>query len=711
MRKPTSAWWKRKEARRSVRDLNSDFRHRIGAPSQPVLALCQLMLVSISFLLLLTGCSGNSPKSPISVSVTPASARVNVGLTAKFTASVTGSSNNAVSWVVNGKTGGNSTVGTISSAGLYTAPSTVPSSGAVTLTAISQADSNATGSSSVTILPAGTVAVSPAAATVGSGGTQQFQALINGSVSAAVSWSISNSSGATSGIGSIDGNGLYTAPASPPAPNTVVVTATSTADPSQSASANVSLVFGTGALQGQYVFSAHGKDSNGAFGRVGSIVLDGEGNVTSGVEDVTTSKGTSTFLFNSGTYTVGADGRGTLSLTNNTAGAITFYIALNSSQNAFVAESDSSFSASGTLRKQDSTAFSSAGLSGPYVFGFSGVDSGTYVNSIVGRFSSDAAGHINNGQWDQDEGNSTGHITSSGAVSFGGSSYQIDPTYGSKYGRATVSLNGLNFVFYIVDRTRSTFLQTDYPAVSTGDAASQQSVSANLSTLSGFYVFLMSGHTNDGPIVRGGRFSADGGGKVSNLILLNDYQGATTVVPSSGALTGTYTIDGNATGRGVVKFTDGNGTNLTFIFYQSSESEAVFQDASTNIELTGTLVAQTTTALSSSGFAGEYDFQWSGTNNGELDGVGQITLGAATSKNANGTFDYNTAGTLEGNLTFSGTFTLEGDGTSVNRLSLAASSDSSKSFSFDAFVVDQNSLILVGTDGNGRSLAGKVLRQ
>ena len=64
--------------------------------------------------------------------VSPTSASVPVSQTQQFTATVTGSLDTAMTWSVNGVTGGNSTVGTGSTGGLYTAPSTVPSTSSVT---------------------------------------------------------------------------------------------------------------------------------------------------------------------------------------------------------------------------------------------------------------------------------------------------------------------------------------------------------------------------------------------------------------------------------------------------------------------------------------------------------------------------------------------------------------------------------------------------
>src|SRR3984885_1681235 len=65
---------------------------------------------------------GSTPPSQITVSVTPTAANVRAGAGQPFTASVTGTSNQSVTWSVNGVAGGNATVGTITNTGVYTAP-------------------------------------------------------------------------------------------------------------------------------------------------------------------------------------------------------------------------------------------------------------------------------------------------------------------------------------------------------------------------------------------------------------------------------------------------------------------------------------------------------------------------------------------------------------------------------------------------------------
>jgi hypothetical protein len=87
----------------------------------------------------------------VSVAISPTSASVRVKQTRQFTATVTGNANKAVTWKVNGIVGGNATVGTISSTGLYRAPSSVPSPATVTVTATSAADPTTVAAALVTV--------------------------------------------------------------------------------------------------------------------------------------------------------------------------------------------------------------------------------------------------------------------------------------------------------------------------------------------------------------------------------------------------------------------------------------------------------------------------------------------------------------------------------------------------------------------------------
>jgi hypothetical protein len=87
----------------------------------------------------------------VTVAISPASASVRINRTQQFTATVQNTSNKTVTWKVNGIAGGNSTVGTISSSGLYRAPSSVPNPSVVTVSATSAADPTKSASAAVTV--------------------------------------------------------------------------------------------------------------------------------------------------------------------------------------------------------------------------------------------------------------------------------------------------------------------------------------------------------------------------------------------------------------------------------------------------------------------------------------------------------------------------------------------------------------------------------
>ncbi|HEY2019297.1 MAG TPA: DUF1800 family protein [Bryobacteraceae bacterium] len=184
--------------------------------------------------------------APVTVSVLPSSAGVPVSTVKQFSASVSGSTNTSVTWSVNAVTGGNSTVGTISSSGLYAAPTAVPSPATVTVTATSVASPSSAGSATVTVQPPApppvTVTVSPSPVTVAPSASQPFTATVTNSTNTAVTWGVNGTPGGSAALGTITSAGVYTAPAVPPNPATVTVQATSVASSSSVGSAAVSIV-------------------------------------------------------------------------------------------------------------------------------------------------------------------------------------------------------------------------------------------------------------------------------------------------------------------------------------------------------------------------------------------------------------------------------------------------------------------------------------
>ncbi len=184
------------------------------------------------------------PPPPITMAVSPATATVPLNSTRTFSATVSGSSNTAVTWSVNGTTGGSSTFGTISSSGVYAAPASLPSNASITVRATSVANPSAFAQAMVTLVlppPPVTVTISPTATTVGLGGTQVFGAGVTGNSDPSVTWSVNGIVGGSSAVGTITSSGVYTAPATMPASNAVTIRATSVASPSSYAQASVTL--------------------------------------------------------------------------------------------------------------------------------------------------------------------------------------------------------------------------------------------------------------------------------------------------------------------------------------------------------------------------------------------------------------------------------------------------------------------------------------
>ncbi|MCI0621107.1 MAG: Ig-like domain-containing protein [Acidobacteria bacterium] len=182
--------------------------------------------------IMLTACGGGStilpqdrtPPPVTGVIVSPTSALADQGATIQFSASVLGSSNQAVAWSIQ-EAGG----GSISQTGLYTVPAAAME---VHVTATSVADPSKSATSLVTVRA---VSISmPLTTAVPRGRQRQFTAVVAGTVVTGVTWSVDE--GAAGGTITVDG--LYTAPMSG---GPFHVTARSVADSSKSVTAAVFL--------------------------------------------------------------------------------------------------------------------------------------------------------------------------------------------------------------------------------------------------------------------------------------------------------------------------------------------------------------------------------------------------------------------------------------------------------------------------------------
>jgi hypothetical protein len=156
----------------------------------------------------------------IAVTITPPSASVAPLGSIQFAATVSGSTNTAVTWTATG--------GSINSAGLYQAPQTA---GTYTIRATSDVDTEAFAQAVVTVVANVNVSISPSNVSLGTGASQQFNAAVSGSNNTSIIWT-------TTG-GTVSSSGLYV---SPQKPGLYRVRAASQADPNKFAEATVTVV-------------------------------------------------------------------------------------------------------------------------------------------------------------------------------------------------------------------------------------------------------------------------------------------------------------------------------------------------------------------------------------------------------------------------------------------------------------------------------------
>ena len=202
--------------------------------------------------------------STVTVTSSPTSATLPTGGSQQFAATVAGASDTSVTWQVNSVTGGNLTVGTISTLGSYQAPSVVPTPPTVTVTALASANGVTSASAPVTIVSGSgtatvTVSTSPTVTEVYTNATQTFISNVTDTTNPAVNWQVNGVLGGNSTVGTISTGGIYSAPATVPTPATVVISAVLQANSSLSASYPIVIVAAPAASQpGSQTISAGG---------------------------------------------------------------------------------------------------------------------------------------------------------------------------------------------------------------------------------------------------------------------------------------------------------------------------------------------------------------------------------------------------------------------------------------------------------------------
>ena len=286
--------------------------------------------------------------------------------------------------------------GTPTTAGTFTFTATVTDSS-------SPAQTATTGSLSVTIVPA-TLAITAPSLPSGQVNVAYNQALAATGGTAPYTWTVQ--SGTLPAGLTLSTAGVLSGTPTSAGTYTFALTVTDSSSPALTATTGTLTVMispanltGTALLQGQYFFkidkfSDNSPDHVDHEVYVGSMILDGAGNITAGESDYSDDNYNAVNETVNGSYTIGNDGRGTLTL--NLASApqtLVFALAVGAGPQGSVAtrarfvETDAATDplnngtdySTGFLQLQDPTAFTSASLTGSSVFGWAG---DTYTNDL-----------------------------------------------------------------------------------------------------------------------------------------------------------------------------------------------------------------------------------------------------------------------------------------------------------------------------------------
>lgn len=323
-------------------------------------------------------------------------------------------------------------------------------------------------------------------------------------------------------------------------------------------------------LSGAYGFLFSGFDSDGSAAMVGTIVADGNGNITSGGEDSNRVSGIVNGIALTGTYLIGTDGTGTLELTatdpQGTALITDYQLVLDSTGNARFFEDNSTGTntdikgthGEGILKPLSASTFTAGSFSGNYAFEFSGQDSSGKNEALAGVVNANGSETLGNpvGTAVNSDVNDAGTYSSqsiSGNFSVGMSSNRGAATF--VYQPPMKSQISLTFVFYFVSPSDLFFVEADKtsaqfpnpPRLSGEMVLQDPSVTFGPASLAGTSVASGSGLDGSNATVFAGLLSApqcDGSTAASLNYDQND--GGTITAPSFPAGTCTIVSNGRA---------------------------------------------------------------------------------------------------------------------------------------------------------------------
>jgi len=558
------------------------------------------------------GGGGNPPPPPgPSVTVSPATANVQEGMSQQFTAAVTGTSSTGVNWQVNGVMGGTAATGLINGNGLYTAPVVIPSPASITITAVLQSDSSISGNSIVTVTAVqfnnASIKGNYVFSVSGVGGSGLPFYLVgtvtadgNGNITAGEADSNSVFAGYTvvpqiTGTYSVGSDGRGTLNLSMPALSSqqfsyafalkALDNAVLNEIDSQVTAATGNFETQSGALltPANFAFGFSGTAGCGALNSAGIFNLSS--NKLGGVQDVNCGGSITKAQPLSGSYTsVDNFGRGTGTFSGNSGSSnFVFYVVSTGSYRFLCTNSGTFFLGGANIQTQAS--FSNTDFSGGYVVSTSAntqtVPGGGVSYTLIQMNASN--GNVSSGYYDVNDTGGVGQANLTGAYSLNAN--------GRISGSFNVNGVGLPFAMFLSSPGLGYYLDERTSAVGGGNIYGQNSAVNTNSAWAGSYATRQFGYfiSSVGTILPGnataitGQISSNGAGTLAGTLDINDPLGILT----GQTLQGTYNVTTVAPGRMTVAITTQTDGTRNYVGYIVNQQQVLLLDVDSGVLTAG----------------------------------------------------------------------------------------------------------------------------
>lgn len=403
-------------------------------------------------------------------------------------------------------------------------------------------------------------------------------------------------------------------------------------------------------MNGHYCFFIQAPTgSRGTTTFVGSVQLDGAGNVVGGMEDVispvrfdvadpilATVAGA---IPNTSYYTVDPSGHGTLRLKTQNQETLDLSFELTSSSHGQIIEVAGD-PGSGSIDLQQSP-FTAAQITGSYSLTMDGLDSATNTTKVAfgGIFTADGIGSVSNVNLDVNP-------SPTPPLPVGTGNYTAPDANGR--GSLTIFGGGWSYqwTYYVVTGRVLRLFENDNVDLMGGSAYAQGTAGT---TLSGSYAYRHSGWSSSGRTVAAGQLTATTAGTITGGTSDSNSGGSPTVPTKGVAVSGSYML--SSTVPGTMSLTDAAGTS-TFDVYvvdptlnildpnnPTGHGGALLMHTDTSIVGTGMIIPQTSTATFTGNYALDLMNSIATSTPNELDLVGVITSDG-TANFTNGLADY-----------------------------------------------------------------------